>query len=163
MTRLKIILRSNYFYLFLIFISLFEIVYFTKIKEYRSVYNGYEENFLGVIKNINIDDKYLTMDITAKEKLKATYCFGDFEEKQNFINKFSLGDKIYLTGELEKPNNNTNPNQFNYKKYLYNKKIYYVLKIDKYKLINKNNNYLYNIKNKMISRTEKFDNKSSIF
>ena len=163
MTRLKIILRSNYFYLLLIFISLFEIVYFTKIKEYRSVYNGDEENFLGVIKNINIDDKYLTMDIMAKEKLKATYYFSDFEEKQNFINKFSLGDKIYLTGELEKPNNNTNPNQFNYKKYLYNKKIYYILKIDKYKLINKNNNYLYNIKNKMISRTEKFDNKSSSY
>ena len=65
MTRLKIILRSNYFYLFLIFISLFEIVYFTKIKEYRSVYNGDEENFLGVIKNINIDDEYL--DYLKKE------------------------------------------------------------------------------------------------
>ena len=72
MTRLKIILRSNYFYLFLIFISLFETIYFTKIKEYRSVYNGDEENFLGVIKNINIDDKCL-LYIRHDDKVFSLY------------------------------------------------------------------------------------------
>ena len=42
----------------------------------------------------------------------------------------TLSDVLNLNlGKMKKPNNNTIPNNFNYKKYLYNKKIYYTFTI----------------------------------
>lgn len=57
-----------------------------------------------------------------------------------------MGDKITFTGTLNKPKNNTIPNTFNYRKYLYNHHIYYLVKIDNIKVISKTRNIKYKVK-----------------
>ena len=50
--------------------------------------------------------------------------------------------------------NSTIPNNFNYKDYLYHKYIYYIIKIDKIKMISKNDNIFLNIKNSIYKRID---------
>jgi len=49
------------------------------------------------------------------------------------------GDKIELTGEYKKANENTNYKLFNYKEYLKTKNIYGIVNVDKLKVLNENN------------------------
>ena len=45
------------------------------------------------------------------------------EEKEYLLKTIGIGKAVYLSGSLNSPINNTIPNNFNYKNYLYNKKI----------------------------------------
>ena len=53
-------------------------------------------------------------------------------------------------------------NCFNYRKYLYNHKIYYILNANKIKIIKSNTSIFYDIKNRIISRIKKIDTKGYI-
>ena len=152
--RLRTILQSKLFYILLICTTILFTIYFIKIKNHRSVYNITDTMFIGTITDINIYEDYFSVEITNKEKLNAIYYYDKIETQEDFIRLFSLGDKIKIIGQLKLPSNNTNPNQFNYKKYLnYNYK-YYILNIKEYEIIQKNNNIFYKIKNKIYERLE---------
>ena len=87
----------------------------------------------------------------GKEKVKVSYYIKNEKEKKFLVNNLLLGANIELTGTFSLPTSNVIPNTFNYKKYLYNKKIYMIFNAKSYVLDNKIN-YLYKIKNLILKK-----------
>lgn len=131
MKRLKIVLQHKTFYAFLIFIALINILMYTRLIKYESKYKQTDNSFLGEIIDIEYKDNYVLFTVFSKEKILCRYYYKDIKQAQKDL---LIGNKILVKGELTIPKNNTNPNQFNYKKYLYNKKIYYILNVKSYKI-----------------------------
>ncbi len=152
MLRLKILLQCDYLYYFLLIIAL--IFSFYKINiNYRSKYHIDEKIIYGKIIDIKENKKKYTLTIKGKEKIICYYTGKKI---------YPLGSLVYLEGDLFIPNNNTIPNTFNYKKYLSNNSIFYLMNVTKIKLIKRNNNLFYKLKdliNKKIntySKTKKY-------
>lgn len=146
--------------LFKIFFIVFTCIYCLLFYKYnKSKYKIDETNFKGYIKNIKIDGNKLSLIVHGKEDLIVNYYFETLEEKKKF--NLKLGDYIKINGVLNVPQKNTNFNLFNYQKYLLGKKIYYTLsakEIIKYK----NYNFLYKIKNIIISKIDSIPNNGYI-
>lgn len=146
--------------LFKIFFIVFTCIYCLLFYKYnKSKYKIDETNFKGYIKNIKIDGNKLSLIVHGKEDLIVNYYFETLEEKKKF--NLKLGDYIKINGVLNVPQKNTNFNLFNYQKYLLGKKIYYTLsakEIIKYK----NHNFLYKIKNIIISKIDSIPNNGYI-
>jgi len=68
-------------------------------------------------------------------------------------------DQVLVRGYLKEPKNNTIFNLFNYKKYLNRKKICYILKTNNIRIIKKNKNIIFSIKNYLYNRIEKYRTK----
>lgn len=148
--KLRIILLCDYLYYILLFITcIFLLININKKIDVPILTdNSYEL----IINDYKINDKTITIyfdDIIGK------YYIDNDDEIKNFKSNYSFGDKVYIEGEISVPNNNTIPNNFNYKDYLYHKYIYYIVKIDKIKMISKNDNIFLNIKNSIYKRIEK--------
>ena len=116
------------------------------IKRY-SIYNDNQTIFNLIVDKYSIDEDKLTIYLKSKETLIGTYYFKTKKEQLYFKNNIKLGDKLKIYGILSKPSINKTDNLFNYKEYLSNKKIFYLLEIDKYKKISNNKNIIYTIKN----------------
>ena len=146
--------------LFKIFFIVFTCIYCLLFYKYnKSKYKIDETNFKGYIKNIKIDGNKLSLIVHGKEDLIVNYYFETLEEKEAF--NLKLGDYIKINGVLNIPQKNTNFNLFNYQKYLLGKKIYYTLsakEIIKYQ----NHNFLYKIKNIIISKIDSIPNNGYI-
>lgn len=153
MLRLKILLQYNLIYYFLLIISLIFALFRIYIIKYESKYCINDNNIIGIITNIKIKDNYYILTIKGKEKFIAYY-------KKNI--NLSLGDKVLLKGELYYPNNNTIPNTFNYKKYLNNHNIYFMMKTSDIKIIKKNKNIFYTIKSKLYNKISKYEKTSDL-
>ncbi len=153
MKKLKIILQYNLTYKVLIVITLiFSLVFISLSKE--SKYSGNEENFSCIILNYEIDGNKLSLDLKCKEKIKGIYYFKTEDEKLAY-SKIKFGDKVKLKGNLTTPKENTIPNLFNYKKYLNNQGIHYILNIEEIEIKNSSKNIFYKIKNIVYNRVEK--------
>ena len=109
------------------------------------------DNFELIISDYKINDKTITIYF---DNFIGKYYVNNYEEIKIFKNNYSFGDKVLVNGKVNIPNNNTIPNGFNYKEYLYHKKIYYIIKIDNIKIISKNNNLFSNIKNYIYKRID---------
>lgn len=158
MRSLKTILQYNkLFIVFFIFLCIY-ILLFTKIIKYESKLDIRKNVFEGVITSIKFEGDRLVLDVKGEERLIANYYVKSKEEKNTILDVIHHGDKIMLKGTLKVPFNNTIPNNFNYKKYLYNKKIYYTLSVDSYEIINNNKNILYKIKDKLYKKIINLDN-----
>ena len=142
MKKLKNILQyDNLFYL-LLFISLIIMVVKINIIP-KSIYNEENDYVEGYVTDYKLKDTRLTIYLKSKENI-VIY------SKENY--NLSYGDYIYVKGEFNLPNNNTNFNLFNYKKYLLSKKIKYTVTAKSIKVIRKNNNIFYKIKNYIFHR-----------
>jgi len=148
--RLRYILQSRYIFKILVIIFLIYAILFTKLYKFESEYNGEETTFTGTVYDYKLDDDKITLYINAKEMLIVNYKYDDL-----VFNKLSYGDKVLVEGKLNVPNENTIPNTFNYRKYLYNKKIYYIVNASSIKKIKNNDNVFYTIKNLIYSRIDK--------
>lgn len=158
MRSLKTILQYNkLFIVFFIFLCIY-ILLFTKIIKYESKLDIRKNVFEGVITSIKFEGDRLVLDVKGEERLIAYYYVKSKEEKNTILDVIHHGDKIMLKGTLKVPFNNTIPNNFNYKKYLYNKKIYYTLSVDSYEIIKNNKNILYKIKDKLYKKIINLDN-----
>ena len=162
MIKLKKIFHSKFIFIVLISLTIINCIYKTCIKKYKSVYSN-ETELNVLISKIEINDKYLMLDVIGEEKLKAIYYFKNNNEKNVVLEKLMLGDRVLIKGRLERPSNNTNFNQFNYKQYLYNNKIYYIFNIESIYLVEGNKKLTYNIKNFVSERIEKYDAKVSSY
>lgn len=145
--KLKNLLQYKYFILLLLIIFLCFIR-----NSNNSVYKINDTNFYGVVIDYQYKDNYISLVLNGKEKLKCNYYL---DKNEKFDIKY--GDILYLSGKLKKPNNNTIPNSFNYKKYLEHNDIYYILEIEKIKKQVRTNNIIYKIKNIIKSRIDMYD------
>lgn len=138
--RLKnILLCSNIFLLALLIIRIYFFIP-------KSVYNGYENVFYGKVLSIDQNNKNTKIIIFSKEKLVVNY------SKIESLHNLEYGDYVLIVGKLKKPNVNTTPNLFNYRKYLLGNKIFWIVDADKVVMINKNRNIVYELKNLIIRK-----------
>ncbi len=153
--KLRIILLCDYLYYILLFITcIFLLININKKIDVPILTNNSYEL---IINDYKINDKTITIYF---DNIIGKYYVDNDEKVKEFKDNYSFGDKIYIEGEISVPNNNTIPNNFNYKDYLYHKYIYYIIKIDKIKIISKNDNIFLNIKNSIYKRidTIKYNN-----
>ena len=151
MLRLKSILQYSNIVLYLFFIIL--ILSFIRCSIPRiPKYNLSDNKIEGIILDIKKDDDKYSFVIKGKEKVKCNYYT---DEELNI----RLGDKVLLVGELKEPSNNTLPNTFNYKKYLYNNYINYTMTVKSLDVIHSNSNIFYSIKNTLIEYINTFSSK----
>ena len=157
MNKLRHILRYKIIIISVFILSLIYAIIYTKCITHKSVYDLEDKIFLVKVLEIKIDNNKINMLLKGKELLKATY----YIDNNNGFNEIKLGDIIEVKGVLEEPLSNTIPNTFNYKKYLYNKKIYYVLKVDSIRKIENNTSIIYYLRQKISNRINKISKTSS--
>lgn len=162
MKRLRVILRYKYFYLILAILSIVYSLIYSNI-EFKSKYDINDTKIKGYINFYYIDGNKLTIELNAKEKIICNYYFEDLKEKNDFIKKYNLGDNIDLYGTINKVNNNTVPNLFNYKEYLKYQKIYYTFEVEKISKVSANKKIQYSIKNSIMKSIDKRDNKEYFY
>lgn len=147
MKRLKTILQSRYIFKILTILILIITIIYTKYYPFKSVFNTKDTEFIGIVEDYIIKDNQIKISLKSKERIIVTYKYTG-----KVFNNLSYGDKIKVTGVLKEPSTNNIFNNFNYKKYLYNKKIYYIIEASKIDKIQNNNNHIYTIKNLLYTR-----------
>lgn len=141
------ILQSRYIFKILTILSLIITIIYTKYYPFKSVFNNNDTEFIGIVEDYIIKDNQIKISLKSKERIIVTYKYTG-----KVFNNLSYGDKIKVTGVLKEPSTNNIFNNFNYKKYLYNKKIYYIIEASKIDKIQNNNNHIYTIKNLLYTR-----------
>ena len=108
MKKLKIVLKYKYLILFLVVLFSF---FVTNYYDYKSKYNGNENNIEGYVLEKKITNKKSSFVIKGKEKVLV-----------NIYNRVDLNynDYVSIDGILSKPNSNTVFNLFNYIKIFIN-------------------------------------------
>lgn len=154
MIKLRTVLLCDKIYYLLLLVALTISIISISLPR-KSIYNGNEKKIIGVITNIYIDGNSLTINVKAREKLICKYYFRRKLDIENFSKKYNIGDKIFLEGNLEKPSSQNTEYLFNYRNYLYNKKIFYIFKIDNYKKVSNNRFIYYKIKQLILKRIAK--------
>ena len=157
MKRLRHILQSKYLIKMITLIIFIITLLYTNYYPFKSKYTKEDKEFIGIVTKYEVKEDKITIEIKAKEKLLITYKYQDKE-----FNNLSYGDKIKVKGTLITPSKNTNQNTFNYQKYLYNKKIYYLVEATSINKIANNNNYLYTIKNTLYQKIDKLKSSNYI-
>lgn len=147
MKKLKMILQSRYIFKILTILILIITIIYTKYYPFKSVFNNNDTEFIGIVEDYIIKDNQIKISLKSKERIIVTYKYTG-----KVFNNLSYGDKIKVTGVLKEPSTNNIFNNFNYKKYLYNKKIYYIIEASKIDKTQNNNNHIYTIKNLLYTR-----------
>ena len=152
--KLKSILACRYLFKILLILCLIYIFLFIKFDKRESIYDINNTDFLGIVSEYKYKDGKYTIYLECDEIIIVNY---------NIDTELDIkyGDTIKVIGKLSKPNNNTVPNLFNYKKYLERRGIYYILNATNIKKIKNNENLIYDIKNKLIEKINKCKKSSS--
>ena len=144
MTRLRIILQSNGLYLILLIFLIIYVFVFTKLINYYSVIPNDTTFFEGMITHLNTSKEHQSFILkTNKEKIMVYYYSDDSLLEEGMI--------VQCEGIIKEPSNNTIPNTFNYKEYLYNKKIYKIFNASNIKTVKPSKGF-YKIKNLIINK-----------
>ena len=163
--KLKTILPFKIFIFFLVLFSFLTSFIRCNYILKTSIYNGSEELITGTIIDYKmLDTKYKMTILTNKdnisEKVIASIYLNDNDsDLRKKVSDFKIGDRIILKGNLNKPLNNTIPNTFNYQKYLYYQRIYYLFTIKEIISIENNSNYFYQFQDFLYKRCEMIDEK----
>ena len=107
-------------------------------------YHGDEKEITGILMECIKKDTYTKLIVQAKEKIVINY----YDEYN-----CNLGDRLKIKGTLSKIKNSQIFNLFDYQKYMLSKGISWQMKVEHIELIQKNNNLLYTIKNRIKERT----------
>lgn len=157
MKRLRHILQYKHLIKIITIIIFIITLLYTNYYPFKSKYTKDDKEFIGIVTKYEVKEDKITIEIKAKEKLLITY---KYQAKE--FNNLSYGDKIKVKGTLITPSKNTNQNTFNYQKYLYYKKIYYLVEATSINKIANNNNYLYTIKNTLYQKINKLKSSNYI-
>ena len=152
MIRLKRILQHRYFFGVLAFCFILYSLFVYYFINFNSYYNGFEKSLQGTVNSYNINGDKLTIYLKAKEIVIVNYYFKSLNEKTYFVDNLKLGDLISVAGELEEPERNRVFNGFDYKKYLYNKHIFYLMNANNISIMEKNSGLLFYFKNLVMDR-----------
>lgn len=156
-----ILLQSNIYRVTIVGVIIYALIV-TLLPKYESVYKESEEDFLCSIDNYKIEEDKMNLELACKEKLVGSYYFKD-DEYKFFKEKVNIGNSVIVKGKLVSPKNNTVPYLFNYKKYLYNKRVYYTLKIDNIKILKENSNSFIKLKNKVIKHVNSYKDSTYLY
>ena len=157
MKRLRNILQSKYLFKILVLVFILCGIIFTKFYKFKSKYDINETTFIGIVYDYKLNNDKITLYIKGKERLIINYEYNDL-----IFGNLSYGDKILVKGSIKAPSENKIPNTFNYKKYLYNKKIHYIVEAFSIDKIENNKNYFYTIKNILYKRIDKLKSSNYI-
>ena len=109
------------------------------IEHNKTSYVGNEKTFYLVLEELGkMDGDLLTVtaiDMQSEETLLLKYRIQSEAEKNRLTHYLSPGLIIKVNGKLEEPSISTNENAFNYKRYLEQKHIFWILKPDKLVII----------------------------
>ena len=152
MIRLKRILQHRYFFGVLAFCFILYSLFVYYFINFNSYYNGFEKSLQGTVNSYNINGDKLTIYLKVKEIVIVNYYFKSLNEKTYFEDNLKLGDLISVVGELEEPERNRVFNGFDYKKYLYNKHIFYLMNANNISIMEKNSGLLFYFKNLVMDR-----------
>ena len=155
MIKLRTILLCNFPYYIILFIALLYFLITNFFIVYKSNYDEISSINAKII-DITIKDYGIKLTLKNKEKLIG-YLYLEKEQKEEFLNNYSYGDIVYIKTEKLEINNNTVENTFNYREYLYNNKIFHVLKINYIEKVKDNKNIFYKIKNNLIKNSFKLE------
>ena len=133
------VLNSNYFY-YILLVFLFTYILICSIILKNPVYKEKEYTITGKVIELKKEDNKTSFIIKSKEKIKC-YIYNNVS--------FNEGDTIKIDVSLSKPSNNTIPNTFNYKNYLYHNYIHHIGKVNNYEIIKKNKKIFINLKEKI--------------
>ena len=158
----RILLYDNIYRMSFLFALSFSLL-ITLIPNYTSVYKGDETNFNCKVLDKKFDGNKLSLSLKCKENIVSTYYIKSEKELSYLKDNIKFDSRVTLTGSLITPKESTIPNGFNYKKYLYNKSVYYILKVNKIESITKTKNIFYKLKNFMYDRSDKIDNSTYIY
>lgn len=156
-----ILLQSNIYRVTIVGVIIYALIV-TLLPKYESVYKGSEEDFLCSIDNYKIEEDKMKLELVCKEKLVGSYYFKN-DEYKFFKEKVNIGNRVIVKGKLVSPKNNTVPYLFNYKKYLYNKRVYYTLKIDNIKILKENSNPFIKLKNRVIKHVNSYKDSTYLY
>lgn len=156
-----ILLQSNIYRVTIVGVIIYALIV-TLLPKYESVYKGSEEDFLCSIDNYKIEEDKMKLELVCKEKLVGSYYFKN-DEYKFFKEKVNIGSSVSIKGKLVSPKNNTVPYLFNYKKYLYNKRVYYTLKIDNIKILKENSNPFIKLKNRVIKHVNSYKDSTYLY
>ena len=159
MLKLRKILLYDILYLSLFILSLIYAFIFIKNYSVKSIYSLDDKVFYLIIKTTKIDGDKLYLEFN--NNLIGNYYFNSELERNSF--HYKIGDKVKIIGKLYEPSNNTIPNTFNYKKYLYHKGIKYIINIENIELIKRNKNIFNIIKNNIIERISNINNNEYLY
>ena len=137
MLQLRKILLCNYLYYSIFLITIFFLIIRLSIPK-ESLYNENSKSFTGIIIKIEEKENSLKLYIKNKETIIASL-------KENI--PIQLGDKVTITGTFQEPSKTTTSYLFDYKEYCRRNNIYYLVNVDKIKMIKKNRNIYYIVKN----------------
>lgn len=154
MLKLRTLLLSDKLYVIATLLITILALLFCNYYKYKSHYLGNEKNIIGYINNIKIDGNKISIELKAKEKINVIYYTKDEKELTKIKKNYKLGDYLNVIGELKKTKNNTLFNLFNNKKYLYYKKIFYLLNASDLIKIKNNNKISYKLKQFIIDKID---------
>lgn len=152
MKRLKSILQSSFVYYALLFLS-FCSYFVCSNKDYVSLYDDFSnEEF--IITNIVLKDYGVKLELSGLEKVLG-FLYVDSSEILSFCDRYSIGDRVLISGDESDISNETVPNTFNYKNYLNSNGIYNVISITSIDKVSSSSNIFYKIKNFLLDRGNK--------
>lgn len=161
MIKLKRILQHRYFFSILAFLFILYSLYVCNFINFNSHYSGNEKTLKGIVTTYNIDGDKLTVHLKAKEVVIVNYYFSTLKEKNYYEENLKYGDLITVQGVLEQPSEGSVFNGFNYKKYLYNKHIFYLISANNISILERNDSILYHFKNIVMDRINKIKKSKS--
>ena len=123
MKRLRCILKFKYLFKLLALIFLIGAILFTRYYKFESCYEKDDDTFVGIVTDYKVSDGKISITLKAKEVLIVNYSYNNL-----VFDKLLYGDKLLVKGELYTPMDSTIFNSFSYKDYLYNRKIFYIVK-----------------------------------
>lgn len=171
MLKSKTTLRFKHLPYIIFLISLLISFFISNYLVKTSIYSENQTVIQGRVLDYKASSDKITMTILTKKDSReeniianiynssSNTTFKDNKLLNSTTDSIKIGDSITLKGSLKEPLNNTIPNTFNYKKYLYYKKIYYLFTVKEIVEIKPSSHLFYKLQNWVYERCEKIDNK----
>lgn len=171
MLKSKTTLRFKHLPYIIFLISLLISFFISNYLVKTSIYSENQTVIQGRVLDYKASSDKITMTILTKKDSReeniianiynssSNTTFKDNKLLNSTADSIKIGDSITLKGSLKEPLNNTIPNTFNYKKYLYYKKIYYLFTVKEIVDIKPSSHLFHKLQNWVYERCEKIDNK----
>lgn len=153
--KLYHILCSNLFFCIFLLLSLC-FWFYSITRPIPDSFNEGDTQVYGTVKKVKQKEK--TIEVWMKESGKSNL--------RIFLHQSSsvqIGDKIVATGKFSRPQNNTIPNGFNYKYYLWYHREKVIFQADEIEVIGRSKNIFLNFKRNLTSIISKRKNKDYLF